>query len=169
MGIGFYSMESYRMASDTRVVELTAADIAEIETQRPAITGFDLYWLDGTSRHVEVNGQFVRSVVWSPTSRKIAVMTDWEGEDYGVYVYDIAADDLQRVADTYHDLWYHVYYPSWSPDEEWLAVRGPDRYFIQRLSDGSRIRLDERLTGIRLYWSPVMEYSESQCDIETGP
>lgn len=161
---GFYEMAIYRGALDTRINELTEAEVAQIKTLKPQVPGFDIFSLkESARRHIDVNGQFIQSLIWSPSGTKIAVTTDWEGSDFGIYVYDIEQDTLQRVADAQGAI-AGLYTPSWSPDEEWLAFTTPEGYFIQRLSDGKRVQLDERLNGYTLYWSPVMDYSKSECN-----
>jgi hypothetical protein len=165
--VGFYDVASYRNALDPRTYdhELTAAERQEIETRRPETPGFDLYFLNaGTSRHVDVNGYFVESVVWSPSSQMIAVTTDTEAEDYGIYIYNIETDTIERIADAYNDLWFVRYLPAWSPNEEWVAYKPPASYVVQRLSDGEQTLLDPELKGDRVYWSPIMNYNDLRCD-----
>jgi Tol biopolymer transport system component len=162
---GFYDIAAYRAAGDTRFVELTDEDLATHEAERPQVSGFDLFFLnENTKRHVDVNGQFLQSLVWSPSGRQIVVTTDYKGSDFGIYLYDVETDTIRRLTDAYNDLWYARYIPTWSPDEQWLAFKTSTGYVIQNLSTNERIQLDERINGSQLLWSPVMDYSNNVCN-----
>jgi hypothetical protein len=160
MQAGYFDLPSWRAAFN----DTTEDVMNQLETEEPQIPGFDIYFLKkGTSRHVDVAGQFVQTLVWSPSNKRIAITTDYDGDDYSIFVYDTDQDVLQRVADAYADQLFGTYYPSWSPDENWLAFYTPTGYAIQNLSDGKRISLDRRMNGNQLIWSPVMHYNKSQC------
>jgi Tol biopolymer transport system component len=159
---GFYSMTSYRAAFSIDF-ELSDSEIAELKTQEPTISGFDIFFMEtGVERHVDVNGQFVQSLVWSPNSQQVAITTDYDGIDYGRYFYDLESATLKRIDDAFNDGWFWHYLPTWSPDGEWLAYRSSIGYAIQHLSSGQRIQLDETLNQSQsLHWIPAMDDTES--------
>lgn len=161
-------LNEYRSEGNPFVNDLTSSDLATLEAQKPTMTGFDLLDLNtGTVRHIDVQGQFLLSLAWAPASNRLAIVTDYKGTDFAVYVYDLDTGALHRIADAAVYRAAILTIPTWSHDSEWLAFRSPQGIFIQRLSDGERIQLDERMDGdatrYRYYWSPVMDYSKSQC------
>jgi dipeptidyl aminopeptidase/acylaminoacyl peptidase len=165
MTTGFSSMIYYREVFGPDI-ELSEVRKAELQSQIPAIPGLDIFFLvEGVRQHVDVNGQFIKSLVWSPTSQQIAITTDSEGDDYGIYVYDVRLETLSRISDAYHDLWFREYVPSWSPDSEWLAFRSPSGYSIQHISSEQIIRLDTIMNQSQtLLWSPVKNDDITVCD-----
>ncbi len=61
---GFYDLPTYRGFFNDN----TAEGIATLVPLEPHISGFDLYFLkEGTNRHIDLKGQFVQSIVWSPS------------------------------------------------------------------------------------------------------
>jgi hypothetical protein len=160
MQIGYYDLLSWRGAFNDNTEE----GIAELKTLEPTLPGFDIYFLKwGKQQHIDVKGQFVDAITWSPSSSKIAITTDYGGTDYGVYVYNITAGTLQRLGDAFNDQPSATYSHSWSPDEVWLAFYTAEGYVIQRLADGKRIQIDKRIKFHPVYWSPVMDYRAHPC------
>jgi hypothetical protein len=162
----YADLNEYRSEGNTFVNDLTASDLATLEAQKPTMSGFDLFSLNtGTTRHIDVQGQFLLSLTWAPASNRLAMVTDYNGTDFAIYAYDLDTGVLHRIADASIYRAAILAVPAWSHDGEWLAFRSPSGVFVQQLSDGKRIQLDERMDGdaTRYYWSPVMDYSKSQC------
>jgi hypothetical protein len=160
MQAGYFDLPGWRAAFNDATEDI----IQELKTEEPQIPGFDIYFLkEGKRQHIDVAGQFVKSLVWSPSNKRIAITTDYDGSDYGIFVYDVEKGTIQRIADAYADQVFGDYYPSWSHDETWLAFYTPEGYAIQNPSDGKRIQLDRRMKGHQLQWSPVMDYGQSSC------
>jgi len=155
---GFFDFTSFRGATSDN----TSEGITELMPLKPQIPGFDIFFMkENTRLHVDISEQFIQSLVWASTSSKIAITTDYDGPDYGVFVYDLKKNRLQRLGDAYND--YQFYIPSWSSNDEWLAFRTPNGYIAQHLLDGNTISLDKRLTAHQLFWSPIMDYSNTIC------
>jgi hypothetical protein len=142
----------------------------------PQTPGFDLYFVnEGISRHVDVHGEFLQSLQWSASSRKIVVGTysahpPETTEFSGIYVCDVQSAALEKVGDfvTYRDIEYGPSVPSWSPDEEWLAIPTATDWILYHLADGEITELDEQFNQspyMEISWSPVMSYSGTQCSI----
>ncbi len=166
---GYYSMAFYDEYRAGERDNLTPEEKAEIEAT-PQISGFDLYLEDGAKRHINVNGQFVQTLSWSPSNQQIAVTTYPPTSSTvfnGIYIYDITKDELRRVGSfpALRNGEYGAYVPTWSSDGEWLAFNTPTGYVIYRLTDGKTVKLAKQFSGayIGLNWSPIMNYKAATC------
>jgi hypothetical protein len=137
----------------------------------PKVPGFDIYtFADKTVNHVDVMGQFLQFLFWSPSSNQIVVTTDprTTSDDLnGIYVYNLADKSLQRIGEfpALYNLEYGGYEPGWSPDSKWLAFNTPDGYVVYNLDSQETINLSDEFTGfyMRVQWSPIMDYSRVTC------
>lgn len=118
---------------------------------------------------VELLGNYVSSVAWSPSSSKLAIESFYRGTpdaDDGYYVFDIPTSTLQRVGDipAWRLTFESVNSPAWSYDESWLAISTQDSAIAYNLMTDDIIRLGFTGDGwqIPMYWSPVMDYSQSK-------
>lgn len=180
----YYTIRSYNRAIwEGEYDGLTVDEINELdEVYRQ--TGFDLYDLnDGTSKHIDVHGEFLQAQEWSPSGEHIVVSTyaDAGTEPGTIYVYDLAMDVLTQVGEfpALFDIEYGSYVPTWSPDEQWLAINTLDGWVTYNLLTGEIINLNvshpnaytSAFTNVymRLSWSPIMDYANSICsaDVES--
>ncbi len=137
----------------------------------PKVPGFDIYSAqDGKRKHVDVMGQFLEFLEWSPDNNQIAVTTDprlTPDDVNGIYVYKLADESLQRIGNypAMYNAEYGAYDPTWSPDGRWLAFNTPTGYVIYTLTSQETIALSDEFDGfyMRLDWSPLMDYSQSAC------
>ncbi len=133
--------------------------------------GFDVYFLnDGSTKHIDVMGQFLQSLEWSPASERLVVSTYPPAtldRINGIYVYDLKTDALQRVGDfpAMLNSEYGQYFPSWSSDSNWLAFNTPTGYVAYNLIAQETVKLSEQFSNsyMNLFWSPIMDYSNSNC------
>jgi len=137
----------------------------------PKVPGFDIYaFQDGSVTHVDVKGQFLQFLKWSPSSGRIVVTTDPFNTPEslnGIYVYSFIDGSLQRIGNypAMYNSEYGGYEPTWSPDSNWLAFNTPDGYIIYNLTTKKTIKLSEEFDGfyMSLGWSPIMDYSQADC------
>ena len=179
----YYSIRSYNLAIWQESFDgLTLDEFVELN-ERMRLPGFNLYDLNaGTSIHIDVNGEFLQALEWSPSSERIVVSTYANsGTEPGrIYVYDVGMGRLTQVGDflALFNLEYGPYIPTWSSDEGWLTINTLDGWVTYNLLTGQTITLNNAppdaymsaFTGVnmRLSWSPIMDYTNSRCTADTG-
>jgi WD40 repeat protein len=176
----FYSVRNYNIG--VRLGEfdgLTVDEMAELDAIYRT-SGFDIHDLNtGITTHVDLDGDFVETLQWSPSGERILVTAnDGTFADAGrIYIYDVESGAVEQAGDfpTLEDTEYGPYLPTWSADEQWLAipsleVAGYVRYNLTTgetipLNTGTAIEYMTAFTGVytRLAWSPVMSYADSPC------
>ncbi len=137
----------------------------------PQIPGFDIYsYSDDSIRHVDAMGQFLQFLHWSPSGDRIAVTTDpriTTDDVNGIYVYELTIQELKQIHNfpAMFNSEYGGYEPIWSPDSNWLALNTPTGYVIYNVESQETVKLADEFDGfyMRLQWSPIMDYSQSDC------
>jgi hypothetical protein len=166
------ALHSFIRASEETPPSLNASPeyVATLEAMLK-IPGFDIYSAhDSKTKHVDVLGQFLEFLRWSPDNNQIAVTTNprMTADDVnGIYIYHLTNESLQRVENfpTFYNSEYGSYAPSWSPDSNWLALNTPSGYIIYNLISQESIALSDEFDGfyMNLDWSPIMDYTNSSC------
>jgi WD40 repeat protein len=152
--------------------------VCEVPAENPPQSGLDLHFYDtNTTLHIDIYNHFVHYLAWSPSAEQLLIVTDSDPESMrveheelgGVYIYNVAQDQLERLNGFFSPFAFRL---TWSPDSQWLAGGFTDQGLsAYRLSDGKVVPLDEeRFLGtpqgdiiVMVHWSPVMDYSETQC------
>lgn len=133
----------------------------------PRTTGFDIYDFGTASTwHIDVEGQFIQFLKWSPSSRQIVVTTDpitSSNDANGIYIYGLLEKSIHRIENypAMYNSEYGGYEPTWSSDSQWLAFNTPDGYVAYDLVSRDAIALSPLFDGfyMSLEWSPVMRVS----------
>ena len=164
----FFSVRHYEaaLARPEEYEEFGPTESAEPQT------GFDIYLSETNEiRHVDMLDQYLQSLTISPSGKFVVAATYYrttpENID-GIYLYDIESDTLSRISDfiTLIDSEYGVYEPSFSSDEQLLAVPTIEGYDVYDLASKTSISLSGEFAGpyMRLSWSPNMDYQVNPCD-----
>ena len=107
-------------------------------------------------------------VGWSPTNTQLVVVstqTTLERDTFTISLVNVESGD-QRDIGIFNLNYYPIfdgYVPSWSFDEQYLAIQGEDEPILYNLVNNATDPLDSRLEG-PLYWSPIASYTENQCN-----
>ena len=171
----FYSVDDFRsFISASQEVpppeDINTEYVATLEAI-PQVPGFDIYtFRDHSSKHIDVVGQLLQFLVWSPSSERIVVTTDpstTPDDKNGIYSYNLQDDLLEKLGEfpAMYDSEYGGYAPTWSPDSNWLAFNTPRGYVMYNLETKETHKLSEQFDGMymSLQWSPVMDYSSTEC------
>jgi Tol biopolymer transport system component len=174
----YYSVRRYNQAVWQGQFDGLEPEQFEELNEELRMPGFELYDLNlDTRRTVSVNNEFIRALEWSPTSTRILVsaVSDVSADDGSIYIYSLEDDTLRQVEDfpALSNSEYGPYIPTWSSDEQWIALRTTDGHIVYNLQTRESMILDkpgtissrDEFTSVymRLQWSPIMDYSLASC------